>query len=74
MFKLDYEAHSIDELDQILDEAIENGTQTNNQNITYWNIVFAFDIETTSFTDKITKEDHNEKRSIMYVWQLAITQ
>ena len=72
MFKLDYEAHSIDELDQILDEAIENGTQTNNQNITYWNIVFAFDIETTSFTDKITKEDHNEKRSIMYVWQLAI--
>ena len=72
MFKLDYEAHSIDELDQILDEAIENGTQTNNQNITYWNIVFAFDIETTSFTDKITKDDHNEKRSIMYVWQLAI--
>ena len=72
MFKLDYEAHSIEELDQILDEAIENGTQTNNQNITYWNIVFAFDIETTSFTDKITKEDHNEKRSIMYVWQLAI--
>ena len=72
MFKLDYEAHSINELDQILDEAIENGTQTNNQNITYWNIVFAFDIETTSFTDKLTKEDHNEKRSIMYVWQLAI--
>ena len=72
MFKLDYEVHSINELDQILDEAMKNGTQTNKNNITYWNIVFAFDIETTSFTDEITKTDHNEKRSIMYVWQLAI--
>ena len=72
MFKLDPNPHSIDELDSILDEAMENGTQTNKNNITYWNIVFAFDIETTSFTDKPTKQDQNEKRSVMYVWQLAI--
>lgn len=72
MFKLCTQPYSIDDLDDILTEAMKEGKQTNNQNITFWNIVFAFDIETTSFTDKITKEDHNEKRSIMYVWQLAI--
>lgn len=72
MFKLDTQPHNISELDDILDEAMQEGIQTNNQNISYWKIVFAFDIETTSFTDKITKDDHNEKRSIMYIWQLAI--
>ena len=72
MFKLDENIHSLNELDDILDEAMKEGIQTNNQNISYWNIVFAFDIETTSFTDKISREDHNEKRSIMYIWQLAI--
>ena len=72
MFKLDYEPHYINELDDILNEAMENGISTNRQNISFYNIVCAFDIESTSFTDKITKEDHNEKRSIMYVWQLAI--
>ena len=72
MFKLDDKPHSISELDDILSEAMQEGTQTNKNNITYWNIVFAFDIETTSFTDNVTREDHNEKRSIMYIWQLAI--
>lgn len=72
MFKLDYTPHSIDELDDILAEAMQEGTQTNNQNVTYWKIVFAFDIETTSFTEQPTKKDPNEKRAIMYVWQLAI--
>lgn len=72
MFKLDYKPHKRSELDDILTEAMQEGIQTNNQNINYWKIVFAFDIETTSFTDKITKTDHNEKRSIMYIWQLAI--
>ena len=72
MFKLDYEPHYINELDDILNEAMENGISTNRQNISFYNIVCAFDIESTSFTDKITKEDHNEKRSIMYIWQLAI--
>lgn len=72
MFKIDERPHDISELDAILDEAMQEGKQTNNQNITYWKIVFAFDIETTSFTDKVTKTDHNEKRSIMYIWQLAV--
>lgn len=72
MFKIDERPHDISELDAILDEAMQEGTQTNNQNITYWKIVFAFDIETTSFTDKVTKTDHNDKRSIMYIWQLAV--
>ena len=56
MFKLCTQPYSIDDLDDILTEAMKEGKQTNNQNITFWNIVFAFDIETTSFTDKITKE------------------
>ena len=72
MFKLDYEPHYINELDDILNEVMENGISTNRQNISFYNIVCAIDIESTSFTDKITKEDHNEKRSIMYIWQLAI--
>ena len=72
MFKLDETVHSIDELDDILKEAMKEGTQTNNQKITYWKIPFSFDIETTSFTDKVTKEDHNEKRGLMYAWGLGI--
>lgn len=72
MFKLEYKPYSVDDLDNILDEAIKEGTQTNNQNITYYKIVFAFDIETTSFIGPVSKGDNNEKRSIMYIWQLAI--
>lgn len=72
MFKLDTKPHSIDELDDILTEALKEGIDKNNQGISYYRIVFAFDIETTSFTDQVTKHDHNEKRSIMYIWQLAI--
>ena len=72
MFKLETKQYTIDDLDMILKEAYKNGIHTNNQKIGYYNIVFAFDIESTSFTDKPTKTDHNEKRSVMYVWQLAI--
>lgn len=72
MFKIDTKQHDISELDSILTEAYKNGIHTNNQKISYYNIVFAFDIEWTSFTDKPTKTDHNEKRAIMYIWQLAI--
>jgi hypothetical protein len=64
--------YNINDLEDILKEAQKNGTVTNNQKITYHNIIFAFDIETSSFKDRPTKEDHNEKRSIMYIWQLAI--
>ena len=72
MFILDPKPHNINELDTILDEAMEEGIQTNNQGISFYKIVFAFDIETTSFTGPVTKTDHNEKRGIMYIWQLAI--
>lgn len=72
MFRLDPSPHGINELDDILEEAMEEGTQTNNQGVSFWKIVFAFDIETTSFTGPVTRTDHNEKRSVMYIWQLAI--
>ena len=73
MFKLVEDTYyNINDLESILDEAIENGIITNNQKINYYNIICALDIETSSFTDKPTKEDHNEKRSLMYIWQLAI--
>lgn len=72
MFNLDPKPHYIDELDEILNEAMQEGTQTNNQGMTYHKIVFAFDIETTSFTEKPTRQDHNDKRGLMYIWQLGI--
>ena len=72
MFYLDPKPHYIDEIDDILLEAMQEGTQTNNQGMTYHKIVFAFDIETTSFTDKPTRPDHNDKRGLMYIWQLGI--
>lgn len=72
MFYLDPKPHYIDELDDILYEAMQEGTQTNNQGMTYHKIVFAFDIETTSFTEKPTRQDHNDKRGLMYIWQLGI--
>ena len=72
MFKLDSKPHDISELDDILTEAMKEGIQTNNQEVSFWKIVFAFDIETSSFTEPVTKKDHNEKRSVMYIWQLAI--
>ena len=72
MFLLDTKQYTVKDIPVILKEAYKNGKHTNNQKISYYNIVFAFDIETTSFTDKPTKEDNNEKRSVMYIWQLAI--
>lgn len=72
MFKLDSTPYCLADLNRILEDAMSEGTQTNNQNITYWKIPMTFDIETTSFTDKVTKTDHNEKRSIMYAWGFSI--
>lgn len=73
MFKLIEDTYyGVNDLDTILDEALKNGYSISNTQIEYENTIFAFDIETSSFTEKPTKEDHNEKRSIMYVWQLAI--
>ena len=72
MFKLDSKPHTIYEVDDILDEALKEGIQTNNQQVSFYKIVFAFDIETSSFTGPVTRYDHNEKRAVMYIWQLAI--
>ena len=73
MFKLiGNKTFGVTEIEDLLDEALENGTQENNQNITYYDIICAFDIETSSFTDRPVKGDTNNKRSIMYIWQLAI--
>ena len=72
MFVLDPKPHTLDELDSILDEAMKEGIQENNQGVSFWKIVFAFDIETSSFTAPVTRTDHNEKRAVMYIWQLAI--
>ena len=68
MFKLiEDTTYTVNDLNEILDEAIENGIHTSNTKIDYYNIVFAFDIETSNFTEKPKKGDTNEKRSIMYI-------
>ena len=72
MFRLDSKPYEVKDLDTILDEAMKEGIQTNNQGVSFWKIVFAFDIETSSFTGHVTKTDHNDKRSVMYIWQLDI--
>ena len=72
MFRLDSKPYEVKDLNQILDEAMEEGIQTNKQGVSFWKIVFAFEIETSSFTGPVTKTDHNDKRSVMYIWQLAI--
>lgn len=72
MFRLESKPYEVKDLDTILDEAMEEGIQTNKQGVSFWKIVFAFDIETSSFTGPVTKTDHNDKRSVMYIWQLAI--
>ena len=72
MFRLDSKPYEVKDINQILDEAMEEGIQTNKQGVSFWKIVFAFEIETSSFTGPVTKTDHNDKRSVMYIWQLAI--
>ena len=73
MFKIvENEYYTINDLDKILNEAQENGICKTTTKQEYWNIIFAFDIETTSFIGHATKGDLNSKRSIMYIWQLAI--
>ena len=73
MFKLVEDiTYTVKDLDTILDEAIKNGIQKSNTKVEYYNIIFTFDIETSNFTEKPLKGDTNNKRSIMYIWQLAI--
>ena len=74
MFKLiEDTTYTVNDIEDILSEAVkQDKIHTNNTHIEYYNIVFAFDIETSNFTDKPPKGDMNNKRSIMYIWQLAI--
>lgn len=72
MFELvEDKTYSVDDIPDILQDAVTNGIHTSNTKIDYYNIVFAFDIETSNFTVPCDK-DKNNKRSIMYIWQLAI--
>ena len=56
MLILDRKPHSIEDLDWILEEAKRNGTHKDNHKRQFYNIVCAFDIETTSFNDDIPEE------------------
>lgn len=72
MFKIVEDTfYTVNDIQTILTEAKQNGTSTNYNQIEYWNIVFAFDIETSNFNE-VLSSDGITKRSIMYVWQLAI--
>ena len=72
MFKIIEDTYyTVNELEDILNEATENGTSTNYNKIEYYQIVFAFDIETSNFIEPFSG-DGQHKRSIMYIWQLAI--
>ena len=71
MFTVDEAIHEISEADDIINEAKLNGKCKNNKKIEFYNIVCAFDIETTSFIDPAAPDNDN-KRSVMYVWQFAI--
>ena len=71
MFKLtENRYYNIDEADDIIINAKQNGYTTTNTKINYYNIVCAFDIETTSFIDP-DGEFGDDKRSLMYVWHAA---
>ena len=61
MLILDRKPHTIEDLDWILQEAIRNGIHTDNHKRQFYNIVCAFDIETTSFNDDVPEEytDHD---------------
>ena len=72
MFRLTEDRYyNLDEADDIIINAKKNGYTTTNTKINYYNIVCAFDIETTSFIDPHAPIEDN-KRSLMYVWQCAI--
>ena len=72
MFELiEDKTYTVNDLPEILNNALENGIHKSNTQIEYYNIVFAFDIETSNFLDK-SKNDDSNKRTIMYIWQLAI--
>ena len=65
MFKIEYKPYSISDAGDILREAVKNGIHKNNQRISFYNIVAAFDIETTSFTDDSDIQDTSIYRAII---------
>lgn len=56
MFKLvEDTTYTLEDIPALLDEAVKNGIHTRNTKVEYYNIVFAFDIETSNFLE--TDED-----------------
>ena len=64
MVHLDYNHYTVDNIDSILQQALQNGIQTSTKKIEYYNIICAFDIETTSFIDEGEIEDLYEDHSV----------
>ncbi|MBO7735137.1 MAG: hypothetical protein J6S67_21415 [Methanobrevibacter sp.] len=72
MFKLIEDTYyTINELEKILEDAKDIKISKNYNQIEYYDLVCAFDIETSNFEVEASG-DGQHKRSIMYVWQLAI--
>lgn len=71
MFTVDEGIYSVEQAEDFIRNAKLNGKCKNNKKIEYYNIICAFDIETTSFIEPNAPENDN-KRSIMYIWQFAI--
>ena len=63
MVHLYYNHNTVDDIDSILQQALQNGIQTSTKKIEYYNIICAFDIETTSFIDEGEIEDLYEDHS-----------
>ena len=63
MFKLIEDTiYSPNDLDTILDEAIKNGIDKNNQKVEYYNIIFAFDfINITTFLFYVYAHWHKKR-------------
>lgn len=66
MFKLcEDTTYKLDDIPALLDEAKENGIYKSNTQIEYYNIVFAFDIETSNFIEN-EDDDFYENDSDLY--------
>ena len=79
MITLDTEhIYSVSDAKNIIDEAVKKGVCLKYKNLSYYNVICAFDIETTNYTtDPIVQFenlviDTDVKTSIMYCWQFAI--